>query len=441
MPSKNMLPKGKRRQSVRAEYRKVRTELNEARERDAAALLQAEAAPADEMIDTAELMRDELPDPSNPYLRIANTAGTRNEPTTPDERRYEGLKPLSHTVPEIQVLDDLEVEDGVRSFIAEAAATGMRVDAYLARALPDISRGRVQMLIENNQVTLNGQPAKAKHKLRGGEEIEIEGEPQPAPLRAEAEDIPLDIVYEDDDLAVINKPAGMTVHAGAGSLEDNRGTLVNALLFHFGQQLSSSGGELRPGIVHRLDKQTSGLIIVAKNDSAHRNLAESFAARDLRKSYIALGHGTVKGDQGTIDLPISRDLVRRIRMTTRRAEGRNAISHWRVLERIGSAEKPGPYGNFSLLEVRIETGRTHQIRVHLQALGHPVVGDTLYGAPHHIKPTSRTPTADPLTLDRNFLHAAELELKHPRTGKLLELRAPLPPELTRLLDELRSPDQ
>jgi 23S rRNA pseudouridine1911/1915/1917 synthase len=436
MPSKNMLPKGKRRHSVRAEYRKVRTELNEARERESATRQETETAPADEMIDTADLMRDELPDPSNPYLRIANTAGTRNEPTTPNTPRYERLKPVVSAQPEIQVLEDLEAEDGVRSFIAEAAAAGMRLDAYLARALPDISRGRVQMLIENGQVRVNGQPAKPKHKLRGGEEIEIEGEPQPAPLRAEPEDIPLDIVYEDADLAVINKPAGMTVHAGAGSLEDNRGTLVNALLFHFGQQLSSNGGELRPGIVHRLDKQTSGLIVVAKNDSAHRKLAESFAQRDLRKVYIALVHGTVRGNEGTIDLPISRDLVRRIRMTTRRAEGRNAVSHWRVLERI-----TGPYGPFTLLEVRIETGRTHQIRVHLQALGHPVVGDTLYGAPHHITPTSRTSQIQPLTLERNFLHAAELDLKHPRTGKPLQLRAPLPPELAGFLEQLRPAQQ
>jgi 23S rRNA pseudouridine1911/1915/1917 synthase len=427
-----MLPKGKRRHSVRAEYRKVRTELTEARERDAASAIAAEFGPAEDMIDTADLMRDELPDPSNPYLRIANTAGTRNEATTPDERRYEGLKPLAASAPDIQVLDDLEAEDGVRSFVAEAAAAGMRLDAYLARALPDISRGRVQMLIENGQVRVNGLAAKPKLKLRGGEEIEIEGEPQPAPLRAEPEDIPLDVVYEDDDLAVIDKPAGMTVHAGAGSLEDNRGTLVNALLFHFGQQLSGTGGELRPGIVHRLDKQTSGLIIVAKNDSAHRKLAASFAARDLRKVYTALVHGSVKGHEGTIDLPISRDLIRRIRMTTRRAEGRNAVSHWRVLERI-----TGPYGPFSLLEVRIETGRTHQIRVHLQALGHPVVGDTLYGAPHHIVPTSKSSNEEPLTLERNFLHAAELDLKHPRTSKPLQLRAPLPAELAGFLEQLR----
>ncbi len=442
MPSKNMLPKGKRRQSVRAEYRKLRTENNDARAREAelrdAETFGSKPEQRDNMWDTAELMQEQMPDPSNPYLRIANTAGTRNEPTTPDERRYEGLKPLEIATPDIQVLEDLEPEDGVRSFIAEAAAAKMRLDVYLAKVLPDISRGRAQMLIENGQVTVNGSTAKAKHKLRGGEEIEIEGEPQPPPLRAEPEDIPLDIVYEDDDLAVINKPAGMTVHAGAGSLEDNRGTLVNALLHHFGQQLSSTGGDLRPGIVHRLDKQTSGLIIVAKNDSAHRKLAESFAARDLRKVYIALVHGSMKGDEGTIDLPISRDLVRRTRMTTRRTAGRHAVSHWRVLERIGTPEKPGPYGKFTLLEVRIETGRTHQIRVHLQAIGHPVVGDTLYGAPQAIAPLVRSSTNDALTLDRNFLHAAELDLTHPRTGKPLQLRAPLPPELITFLDQLRT---
>lgn len=434
MPSKNMLPKGKRRHSVRAEYRKLRTEINEARAREAelrdAETFGAPTEDREEMWDTAELMREEMPDPSNPYLRIANTAGTRNEPTTPDERRYEGLKPLETSRPDIHVLEELEPEDGVRSFIAEAAAAKMRLDAYLAKALPDVSRARVQLLIDNGQVTINGRPAKASHKLRGGEEIEIEGEPQRAPLRAEPEEIPLDIVYEDDDLAVINKAAGMTVHAGAGSLEDNRGTLVNALLFHFGRQLSSTGGDLRPGIVHRLDKQTSGLIVVAKNDSAHRKLAESFAARDLNKVYFALVHGSVKGDQGTIDLAISRDLVRRTRMTTRRAEGRHAVSHWRVIERID-----GAHGKFTLVEVRIETGRTHQIRVHMQALGHPIVGDTLYGAPHSI--AAQSSQQEPLTLHRNFLHAAGLELTHPLTGKILQLRAPLPPELTDLLDKLR----
>ena len=436
MPSKNMLPKGKRRQSVRAEYRKLRTQLNEAREREKesqdAAHPSQNGSEREELWDTAELMRENLPDPSNPYLRIANTSGTRNEIQTPTERRYEGLKPPESMPREIHALEDLEPEAGIRSFIAEAAAAKMRVDAYLAKALPHISRARVQMLIDNGQVTVNGSIAKAKQKLRGGEQIDIEGDPEPAPLRAEPEDLPLDIVYEDDDLAVINKSAGMMVHAGAGSLDDNRGTLVNALLFHFGQKLSATAGN-RPGIVHRLDKMTSGLIVVAKNDFTHRKLAEGFAERDMRKVYIALVHGKLKDDEGTVNLPVSRDLVRRTRMTTRRADGRHAVSHWRILERID-----GAHGRFTLLEVRIETGRTHQIRVHMQSLGHPIVGDTLYGAPHHITRIARSSTDEPLALHRNFLHAVELDFTHPRTGQPLEFRTPLPAELTTLLDQLRT---
>jgi 23S rRNA pseudouridine1911/1915/1917 synthase len=439
MPSKNMLPKGKRRQSVRAEYRKVRTEINDARERDKNLADGPPPSPEgdqrEELWDTAELMREQLPDPSNPYLRIANTAGTRNESQTPTEPRYKGLTPLESIPREIHALEDLEPEAGIRSFIAEAAAAKMRIDAYLAKALPHISRGRVQLLIENGQVTVNGSVAKAKNKLRGGEQIDIEGDPQPAALRAEPENIPLDIVYEDDDLAVINKTAGMMVHAGAGSLDDNRGTLVNALLFHFGQKLSATAGN-RPGIVHRLDKMTSGLIVVAKNDFTHRKLAEGFAERDMRKVYIALVHGNLKDDEGTVNLPVSRDLVRRTRMTTRRApsssNARHAVSHFRVLERID-----GTHGRFTLLEVRIETGRTHQIRVHMQSLGHPIVGDTLYGAPHHIARITRSSTDETIALHRNFLHAAELDFTHPRTGKPLEFRTPLPAELTNLLDELR----
>ena len=301
-------------------------------------------------------------------------------------RRYPAPKVYVEPAPEIQVLDDLEAEDGVRSFAAEAAAAGMRLDAYLAKAIPEISRARVVLLIDGGQVTVDEKPGKAKQKLKGGEWIEIEGDPRPAPLHATPEDIPLTMVYEDDDLAVVDKPAGMMVHAGSGGEEHNRGTLVNALLHHFGsgdgvEGLSEVGGALRPGIVHRLDKQTSGLIVVAKNDVTHRELGEMFSERSLRKTYIALVHGEVKGEEGTIQLPISRDLVRRIRMTTKRAGGRSAVSHWKVLERVS-----GAYGKFTLLEVRIETGRTHQIRVHMQAMGHPVVGDFLYGAPHVIRP-------------------------------------------------------
>jgi 23S rRNA pseudouridine1911/1915/1917 synthase len=330
----------------------------------------------------------------------------------------------------------MEAEDGVRSLTVEPAARGMRLDAYLAKAIPDVSRARVVLLIDAGQVSIDGEPAKGKQKLKGGELVEIEGEPHPQPLNAEPEDIPLTVIYEDDDLAVIDKPAGMMVHAGSGAPEHNRGTLVNALLYYFGkgaEQLSSVGGALRPGIVHRLDKQTSGLIVVAKNDLIHRKLGEMFSERRLRKNYLALAQGWVERDEGTISLPISRDVVRRTRMTTRRAGGRTAVSHWKVLERV-----EGAFGRFTLLEVRIETGRTHQIRVHLQALGHPVVGDTLYGAPRVLRRKAAAHVeAEDLSLDRNFLHAAELEFTHPRSGKKLNLRAELPAELAEFLERLR----
>jgi 23S rRNA pseudouridine1911/1915/1917 synthase len=221
----------------------------------------------------------------------------------------------------------------------------------------------------------------------------------------------------------------MMVHAGAGSTDDerNRGTLVNALLFHFAK-LSSTGGDLRPGIVHRLDKQTSGLILVAKDDSTHRKLGEMFSQRQVAKTYIALVHGHLKKDDTTVTLPIARDLIRRTRMTTRRADGRTAVSHIHVLERLTSV-----YGPFTLVEVRIETGRTHQIRVHLQSLGHAVVGDTLYGAPNLIPGL-----ASELQLDRNFLHAAHLSFTHPQTGKPLNIHAPLPVELESFLQTIRA---
>ena len=358
--------------------------------------------------------------------------GKRRHTVKPAYRAARDAAP--EVAPIIPLIEEDDSEDGILRFDADAAAAGMRVDQYLAKCLPDISRARVQLLIEHGQVRINGDAAKAKHKLTGGEEIEIEGQSRPEPLRAIAEDIPLDIIYEDASLAVINKPAGMMVHAGAGSVDDarNRGTLVNALLHHF-QSLSGVGGDLRPGIVHRLDKQTSGLILVAKNDSTHRKLSEIFAARQLRKTYLALVHGNIAADTGTIDTPISRDLVRRTRMTTRRAGGRTAVSHYMVLQRFDTR-----YGKFTLLEVRIETGRTHQIRVHLASLGHPVVGDTLYGAPHAIPLLDKHAQAAPLTLPRNFLHAARLEFTHPQTAKPMSLEAPLPGELNSFLNSLQA---
>jgi 23S rRNA pseudouridine1911/1915/1917 synthase len=294
---------------------------------------------------------------------------------------------------------------------------------------------------------MNGTRPKASYKLRGGESISITGEPHPAPLKAVAEDIPLNVVYEDSSLAVIDKPAGMMVHAGSGATDDarSRGTLVNALLHRF-QSLSSSSGELRPGIVHRLDKDTSGLIIVAKNDRAHAALARMFSGREVRKTYIALVHGAVENQKGTIAAAIGRDPVRRTRMTTRTGSrpgenARAAVSHYEVVRRLETR-----FGKFTLVRVRIETGRTHQIRVHMTSIGHPVVGDTLYGAAGQLaahstghQAASKMSEKEKLRLGRNFLHAAELEFTHPVTRELLALKSPLPQALEDFLKALENP--
>src|SRR5258708_15429450 len=277
-------------------------------------------------------------------------------------------------------------------------AAGQRLDQYLATQLSEVShaevsRARVQQLIEKGEVLVNGTAAKASLRLKGEEQITVTGPPHAPPLRAIPEEIALDIVYEDDDLAIVNKPAGMMVHAGAGATEDarNRGTLVNALLHRF-KKLSSVGGELRPGIVHRLDRATSGLMVVAKNDESHSRLAKQFSAREVRKTYIALVHGWPKQDRGTIQSAISRHSQRRTRMTTRGFGGREAVTHYVVQRKIDA-----PYGKFALVELKIETGRTHQIRVHMSSVGHPVVGDALYGAPVELRshPTKPPPPRIP----------------------------------------------
>jgi 23S rRNA pseudouridine1911/1915/1917 synthase len=328
---------------------------------------------------------------------------------------------------------------------------GKRLDQFLASRLDNVSRARVQQLIFEQKILVNSEPTKASFKLRGGETITILGEAQRPPLKAIPEEIPLDIVYEDDDLAVINKPAGMMVHAGAGATDAarNRGTLVNALLHHLGS-LSGVGGELRPGIVHRLDKETSGLIIVAKNDNAHQRLSAQFAAREVRKKYVALVHGWLKQDAGTIEQSVRRDPIRRTRMTTRGKGGRSAVTHYRVVRRIDSK-----LGKFTLLDVKIDTGRTHQIRVHMAGMGSPIAGDTLYGAPGTTREAQKPgkPKSEPgetdlagkgsarssgaaVSLNRNFLHAAELEFRHPRTGEAIALKSDLPTELTEFLSSL-----
>src|SRR5580765_8694013 len=276
---------------------------------------------------------------------------------------------------------------------------GFRLDRWVVSHFPELSRARVQELLDSGLILVNGTTAKASRKLHGGEKITAEARQRP-PLRAEAESIPLDVLFEDDDLLIVNKPAGMSVHAGAGN---SRGTLVNALLGR-GQELSQGGmDQLRPGIVHRLDKETSGSIVIAKNDFAHARLAAAFSSRAVKKTYMALAEGKFEQSAGRINFPIGRDPVRRTRMKALVAAARQgrkslagmareALTEWKKLLELGPA---------TLLEIQLHTGRTHQIRVHLSAVRHPLVGDTLYGAASHLRAGKTGMPA----LGRQFLHA------------------------------------
>jgi len=327
--------------------------------------------------------------------------------------------------------------------VAEKSDAGERLDRYLAAQLPELSRTRIQELIEAELVLVDGKPSKGAHRLRAGEKIAVDAQARP-PMRAEAEDVPLDILYEDDDVIVVNKAAGMTVHAGAGN---PRGTLVNALLGR-GQSLSQGGDALRPGIVHRLDKETSGVILVAKNDFAHAKVAETFRKRLVKKTYIALVEGSLKEKQGRIEFAIGRDLHRRTRMAALKQKPGSALQE--TLQLSGAREARTDWQTLAevdgttLVEVQLHTGRTHQIRVHFSAIGHPVVGDTLYGAAPQIcidtenlrgASKNRETVAMP-ALRRNFLHAARLGFTQPRTGAWLEVRAPLPRELREFVTKL-----
>ncbi len=295
---------------------------------------------------------------------------------------------------------------------AEPDDAGKRLDQLLRERLPRYSRSRLQEWIRAGRVQVDGQIRRPSYLLRAREIVNVVPA-ELAPLRATPEEIPLAVLYEDDDLVAVDKPAGMVVHAGAGV---HSGTLVNALLHRFGA-LSQVGGDLRPGIVHRLDRYTSGVLLVAKNDAAHRRLAAQFAARQVEKLYLALVHGHMQGDSGRIERPIARDPVRRTRMTARLESGRAAWSEWQVLRRLDG---------FTFLSVRIGTGRTHQIRVHLSSIGHPVAGDTLYGAPAKVE--GKPP------LNRFFLHAYRIRFRSPSTGAEIVVVSPLPRELGDWMD-------
>ena len=309
----------------------------------------------------------------------------------------------------------------LRTFIAEEVDHHCRLDHFLCSQLPERSRSQIQKWIDQGCVLVDGLTVKRSYKIRGCEKISV-NIPSPTPPAGFAEDIPLSILYEDADLAVINKPAGMVVHVGAGV---RQGTLVNALLSHF-SDLSESAGRERPGIVHRLDKQTSGLLVVAKNDLSHVNLSKQFQSRSVKKHYWALVHGLFEKPRGEIKTPIGRDVRNRIKMTTRSNRGRVAHTDYEVVEVLAK---------FSLVRLHIRTGRTHQIRVHLASIKHPVVGDTLYGAPSRIQLPGTAQGI--LTLNRNFLHAYSLQFAHPRSGEWLSFSCDLPPELTQFLARLR----
>ncbi len=296
---------------------------------------------------------------------------------------------------------------------------GIRLDIFLSRFVADLTRSKLQSMNRRGDVLVDGRSEKAGYRIRGGEEIEVRL-PVPAPLTVEPEAIPLAVCYEDQDIAVVDKPAGLVVHPGAGN---RRGTLVNALLDRF-NDLSDAGGSDRPGIVHRLDKWTSGLIIVAKNNQSHHRLSKSFEKRRVGKTYLALVHGNPRAGTGEIDLSIGRDRKARTKMSVRHEGGRTALSEYRTLEKLKV---------FSLLEVRIRTGRTHQIRVHLSAIGHPVVGDNVYG-----EKANRVFARKHGDLGRYFLHASAIEFPHPATGTTMEFSSAIPAELARLLETIRT---
>lgn len=289
-----------------------------------------------------------------------------------------------------------------------ADRTGERCDQFLARTVPELTRSGAQKLLEDGAVECGGEPVKKNRKTIPGE-VYIVALPAPAPVEALPQNIPLDVAYEDEDVIVVNKPVGMVVHPAAGHPD---GTLVNALLYHCGNSLSGINGKLRPGIVHRIDRDTSGLIIAAKNDGAHLSLAGQLEDHSLYREYHAIAVGGFREDGGTVDAPIARRPADRKRMAVDRERGKRAVTHWEVLER---------YSGYTYLKCRLETGRTHQIRVHLACLGCPLVGDFLYGE------------EVPELPERFALHSAEIQLEQPVTGEAVRLQSPLPPELEALL--------
>lgn len=309
--------------------------------------------------------------------------------------------------------ENLKGEQKVELTVAEEMS-GKRLDSVLAGMMPEYSRSFIQKLFENGSITVGGDPcSEKKRKAAAGDIVEITI-PQPERLEVEAEDIPLDIVYEDDELLVVDKPAGMVVHPAPGN---HSGTLVNALMYHCGDALSSINGVIRPGIVHRIDKDTSGLLMVAKTDRAHNALSAQLAEHSITRRYKAIVYSNIKEDEGTVDKPIGRDPGNRLRNAVVYTNSKNAVTHYRVLER---------FGDFTLVEAVLETGRTHQIRVHMAYIRHPLLGDTLYG-----------PAKNRYGAKRQMLHAGVLGFVHPVTGEYMEFNSPLPQDFEDVLAKLR----
>ena len=295
---------------------------------------------------------------------------------------------------------------------ASEESKNQRLDAFLASSLDGLTRSQATRLIESGEVAVNGRAVSKSYKLAGGEDIAVTL-PEPEPVEAVPQDIPLDVVYEDADVIVVNKPSGMVVHPAPGHPD---GTLVNALLYHCAGTLSGIGGALRPGIVHRIDRDTSGLIIAAKNDAAHQYLSAQLADHTLARTYECIVVGALREDRGTVDAPIARHPTDRKRMAVV-AGGREAVTHWEVIAR---------YPGYTHVRCRLETGRTHQIRVHMAYIGHPILGDTVYGAKKEVP-----------GLTGQCLHAVGLRFLHPRTHEVVELSCPLPGEFTRMLQKIR----
>ena len=299
-------------------------------------------------------------------------------------------------------------------FRIEEAIAGERIDKFLSDSLPDVSRSYIQKLIKDGQVTVNQKTVKSNYKLNAGDLLSME-EPELQEPDIEAEDIPLDILYEDSDLLIINKPKGMVVHPSAGHYS---GTLVNALMHYCKEDLSGINGVLRPGIVHRIDMDTTGSLIVCKNDFTHNHIAEQLKVHSITRVYHAIVHGILKDDEGTINAPIGRHPIDRKKMSINHKNGKEAVTHYKVLKR---------FKNFTYIECRLETGRTHQIRVHMSSISHPLLGDAVYG-----------PVKSPYKLQGQTLHAKTIGITHPRTSEYLEVEAPLPEYFTNLLKKLEN---